>query len=171
MHIRQETKADYQEVYALIQSAFQTVAHSDKTEQDLVAALRDGPAFIKELSLVAEKDGKLVGYILFTKIKIGNQTELALAPLAVLPDYQKKGIGTALIKQGHAIAKMLGYHCAVVLGSPHYYPRAGYRPANGYGIFAPFDVPPENFMVCAFDPSASLPSGVVQYAPEFGISQ
>ena len=122
-----------------------------------------------ELSLVAEIDGKIVGHIMFTKLKIGNQVQLALAPLSVLPDYQKQGIGTALIQEGHTRARALGYEYSVVLGSEKYYPRTGYLPAKNYGIFAPFNVPDENFMACKLSENAPAVCGIVQYAKEFGI--
>ena len=99
--IRQETKKDYEEVYKVVKIAFETAEHSDGNEQDLVVALRNSSNFIPELSLVAIKDNKIVGYILFTKIKIGKYEELALAPLAVLPKYQRQGIGKRLIEKGH----------------------------------------------------------------------
>ena len=75
--IRQENKNDYEEVYNVIKTAFETAEHSDGNEQDLVVALRKSDNFIPELSLVAVMDNKIVGYILFTKIKIGKQEELA----------------------------------------------------------------------------------------------
>ena len=136
--IRQENKNDYEEVYNVIKTAFGTAEHSDGNEQDLVVALRKSDNFIPELSLVAVMDNKIVGYILFTKIKIGKQEELALAPLGVLPEYQKQGIGSVLIQEGHKKAKELGYHYSVVLGSEKYYPKFGYIPAKEYGIVAPF---------------------------------
>lgn len=112
--IRQENKNDYEEVYNVIKTAFETAEHSDGNEQDLVVALRKSDNFIPELSLVAVIDNKIVGYILFTKIKIGKQEELALAPLGVLPEYQKQGIGRTLIQEGNKKAKELGYHYSVV---------------------------------------------------------
>ena len=144
--IRQETPKDYETVYEVVRQAFACAEHSDGNEQDLVTALRKSDAFVPELSLVAEQDGKIVGYILFTKIDIGGRTALALAPLAVLPAYQRQGIGSALIREGHRIAGALGYPCSVVLGSEKYYPRFGYVPADRFGIRLPFDVPAENFM-------------------------
>ena len=136
--IRQENKNDYEEVYKVIKTAFETAEHSDGNEQDLVVALRKSDNFIPKLSLVAVMDNKIVGYILFTKIKIGKQEELSLAPLGVLPEYQKQGIGSVLIQEGHKKAKELGYHYSVVLGSEKYYPKFGYIPAKEYGIVAPF---------------------------------
>ena len=167
--IRQENKNDYEEVYNVIKIAFETAEHSDGNEQDLVVALRDSDNFIPELSLVAVKDSKIVGYILFTKIKIGKYEELALAPLAVLPEYQNQGIGRKLIEEGHKIATGLGYHYSIVLGSEKYYPKFGYIPATNYGIEAPFDVIKENFMAIKLTNTVEEIKGVVQYAKEFGI--
>ena len=167
--IRQENKNDYEEVYNVIKTAFETAEHSDGNEQDLVVALRKSDNFIPELSLVAVMDNKIVGYILFTKIKIGKQEELALAPLGVLPEYQKQGIGRALIREGHKKAKELGYHYSVILGSEKYYPKFGYIPAKEYGIVAPFDVPDENFMAIKLNDIDIEIKGIVQYAKEFGI--
>ncbi len=146
MLIRQETVTDYEEVYELITEAFATAEHADGNEQDLVVALRKGKAFIPELSLVAEIDDKLAGHILFTKAKVNEQEVLVLAPLSVKPQYQKQGVGTALIVEGHKIAKRLGYQYSVVLGSETYYPRVGYIPAQRLGIEVPEGIPSENFM-------------------------
>lgn len=111
MVIRQETKKDYVAVYQLIKDAFATAEHTDGIEQDLVEALRKNEdAFIPELSLVAEEQGEVIGHILFTKMKVGNDTVLALAPLSVKPKYQHQGIGTSLIMEGHRIAKNLVMH-------------------------------------------------------------
>ncbi len=165
--IRQENKNDYEEVYNVIKTAFETAEHSDGNEQDLVVALRKSDNFIPELSLVAVMDNKIVGYILFTKIKIGKQEELALAPLGVLPEYQKQGIGRTLIQEGNKKAKELGYHYSVVLGSDKYYPKFGYVSAKEYGIVAPFDVPDENFMAIKLNDTDIEIKGIVQYAKEF----
>lgn len=169
LEIRQENKNDYDEVYNVVKKAFETAEHSDGNEQDLVSQLRTSDAFIPELSLVAIKDNRIVGYILFTKIKIGKSEELALAPLAVLPEYQRQGIGSELIEQGHTIAKKLGYHYVVVLGSEKYYPRLGYVSAIKFGISAPFNVPSENFMAKKLKDTNKEIKGIVKYAKEFGI--
>ena len=87
----------------------------------------------------------------------------------VLPKYQKKGIGSKLIKEGHIIAKKLGYHYSVVLGSNEYYSKFGYIPAIEYGIKAPFDVQSENFMAIKLNDTSEDVQGVVKYAKEFGI--
>ena len=167
--IRKENKNDYNEVYNVIKKAFETAEHSDGNEQDLVVRLRKSRAFIPELSLVAVEENKIVGYILFTKIKIKDNIELALAPLAVLPEYQRKGIGKKLIETGHNIAKNLGYHYSIVLGSENYYSKMGYIPAIQYGIKAPFQVPDENFMAIKLNDTNIEIKGTVEYAKEFEI--
>lgn len=169
LEIRQESKEDYEEVYNVTKIAFETAEHSDGNEQDLVVALRDSNSFIPELSLVAVQDNKIIGYILFTKIEIGEYKELALAPLGILPEYQRQGIGTMLIQEGHKIAKKLGYHYSIVLGSKKYYPKFGYIPASKYGILAPFKVSNENFMAIKLNDTNKDITGVVKYAKEFGI--
>ena len=78
---------------------------------------------------MAVENDKIIGHILFTKIMIGSNVELALAPLSVLPDHQKRGIGSALINEGNRIAKTLGYSYSVVLGTPRVYGKAGDVPA------------------------------------------
>lgn len=169
MLIRQEEMNDYNEVYNLITEAFATAEHTDGNEQDLVVALRKGDAFIPELSLVAEVDNELVGHIMFTKANVGNDIVLVLAPLSIKPQYQKQGIGTALINEGHKIAKALGFQYSLVLGSETYYPRVGYIPANQIGIEVPQGIPAENFMAIQLQEEAKEMSGSVTYAKEFGI--
>lgn len=129
--------------------------------------LRKSEAFIPELSLVAEIDGKIVGQVLFSKIKVGDTVQVALAPVSVLPEYQGKGIGGMLIKEGHSIAKNLGYEFSILLGHPTYYPKFGYLPASGFGIKAPFDVPDEAFMAINLKGLDTKLNGMVEYAKEF----
>lgn len=166
MIIRQETPADYEAVYRLIEEAFAHAEHADGTEQELVVRLRRSRSFIPQLSLVAEEDGTVVGHILFTEARIGSKKVVALAPLAVLPPHQRKGIGRALIRTGHAVARESGFDCSIVLGDPRYYGRSGYEPADKYGIRPPFDVPSEYYLCCRLRETAPV-SGVVRYANEF----
>lgn len=169
MKTRTEQPSDFDSVYQVVKSAFKTAEHSDGNEQDLVNALRKSSAFVPELSLVSEINGKIVGHIMFTKLQIGEHTALALAPLSVLPQYQRQGIGTSLIMEGHKIAQALGYSYSVVLGSEKYYPRVGYLPAETFGIQPCFEVPGENFMAYKLCEKAPIISGIVKYAEEFGI--
>lgn len=171
MRIRKEEPKDYESIASTVKQAFDGAEHSDGNEHDLVNALRNGTSYIPELALVAEVDGKIAGYIMFTKARLGEHIVLALAPLAVLPKYQKQGIGTALIKEGHRIANESGYVYSVVLGSEEYYPRAGYLPAENFGIKPPFDVPSANFMAYRLNEAAPDIKEVLQYAEEFGIEE
>ena len=147
MKIRQAEEKDWAAIYEVVREAFSSAEHADGNEQDLVNALRRGEAFIAELSLVAEANGKIIGHIMF----------------------QRQGVGSALIRKGHEIAKELGYAYAVVLGSEKYYPRFGYVPADALGIAAPFDVPKANFMAYKIGDKAAAIHGMMEYAKEFGI--
>lgn len=167
MIIRKEQPKDYINVCKLIEKAFASTEHSDGDEHNLVSRLRKTDAFIPELSLVAIKDDKIVGHILFTKVTIGAKTELALAPLSVLPDYQNKGIGKSLINAGHKIAKNMGFEYSIVLGSTLYYPKAGYIPADNFGITPPFDIPKKNFMAINLKGMNNKLNGMVKYNPTF----
>jgi len=170
--IRQETKADFDCVYEVVKKAFQNVAHTTHDEQNLVVRLRNSTAFIPALSLVAVVNDKIVGHILFTKIKIkGDKKEyssLALAIVSVLPEMQSKGIGEKLILEGHKIVLGLGLNSVIVIGHPGYYPRFGYVPASRFGITVPFDVPDEAFMAYELTVNAlSDTKGIVEYPKEF----
>ena len=166
--IRQEREADFDSVYEVVRSAFKTMEMASGDEQDLVNRLRKSPAFIPELSLVAELDGQIIGHIMFTKMKIGVHPALALAPVAVLPEYQKQGIGAKLIVEGHRIARELGHNAIILVGHADYYPRFGYTPAGKRNIQAPFEVPEEAFMVLELrEGGLKGVSGMVEFAPEF----
>lgn len=167
--IRTEEERDYRCVENLITQAFATAEHSDGNEAELIRKLRRSSAFIPELSLVAEIDNQIVGHILFTKIGIGGGEELALAPLAVRHEFQRQGIGSALIKEGHTVARGLGFRVTVVLGSPEYYPRHGYVPTSSLDIQAPFDGMDEYFMAYPLSEDAPIPQGMVRHDPAFGI--
>lgn len=169
IEIRKENEKDYDAIYDVVKTAFSKAPHCDGNEQDLVNDLRKGNAYIPELSLVPNDNDKIVGYIMFTKINIGENEEIALAPLAVLPEYQRQGIGSLLIKEGHRIAKELGYNYSVVLGSENYYPKFGYIPAKVYGIKPPFEVDDKNFMAVKLNDNADKIDGTVIYSKEFGI--
>lgn len=170
MRIRQETPADYEAVYQLVQEAFEAADFADGNEQDTIVKLRQGDAFIPELSLVAEKEGQIVGHILFTKGKVGKQAILALAPLAILPKYQRQGIGSKLIAEGHRIGQELGYPFSLVLGSEVYYPRFGYLPAIDFGVHVPEGIPSMNFMGIPLTKEPIELEGPMIYAKEFGMS-
>lgn len=165
--IRQETKLDYIQVFELIKNTFKNAERSDGNEYYLVERLRKSESFIPELSLVAEYNKKIIGHILFTEVKVGNTTQLALAPLTVLTDFQRRGIGKTLIKEAHRIAKNIGYEYSILLGHMSYYPRFGYIPAIKFGIQCPFDVPSEFFMALNLQGKSTMLNAIVEYPPEF----
>lgn len=164
MRIRPETEADRAAVRAVNQAAFET-----PTEADLVEALHG-----KEMplvSLVAEVDGKVVGHILFSPVTLTEHAALScmgLAPIAVAPDYQRKGIGSALVRQGLIRCKDLGCCAVVVVGHPEYYPRFGFVPAGRYALRSEYDVPADVFMVAELVAGALKgASGLVRYDDAF----
>lgn len=166
--IRQECEADFPGIRNVVKSAFSSAEHSDGDEHNLVDRLRTTKEYIPELSFVAVTDGKIVGHIMMSQIMIGQTIAVALAPLAVLPDYQRKGIGRRLIEASHDIARRLGYKCSVVLGSPLYYSLHGYVPASRFDIRAPFDIEEKYYMVYPLIGDI-LFSGTVRYSGAFGI--
>ncbi len=149
------------------------LAFGGEFESRLVAKLRQGSSFIPALSLVALLDGQVAGHILFSKICIvgpaGTREEtLALAPVAVLPQVQRQGIGGQLIRSGLAGAQKLGFRSVIVLGHKHYYPRFGFRPASQWHIEAPFQVPSPAFMAIELVPDGlTNVSGIVEYPQAF----
>ena len=153
----------------MIKEAFATAEHADGNEQELADALRKSRAFVPELSLVAEDHGEIIGHILFTEAKVGEDTVLALAPLSVKPGDQRQGVGAALVRQGHKIAGELGYSWSLVLGSETYYPKFGYVPAEKVGIQVPEGFPSPNFMAARLREEAAPVKGKVAYAREFSL--
>ncbi len=170
--VRQETDNDATRVRELVKESFRTEPYSDQKEHDLVDRLRKSSQFIPELSLVAGLQENIIGYILLTQagIKIDHRVypTLALAPIAVHPDHQKRGIGTRLMTFAHQKAVELGYESIVLIGHQDYYPKFGYRLAQEFGIRFPFDVPQINGFVLELKEGAlNGISGEVVYGKEF----
>ena len=106
---------------------------------------------------------------MFSKAKVGDDTVLVLAPLSVKPEFQRRGVGTALMNRAHDIARELSYEYSFVLGSEFYYPRVGYIPAEKLGVKAPEGIPSLNFMAMKLRENARPISGELVYAGEFGM--
>lgn len=163
--IRPENPDDFASVYNLNKIAFK-----QDTEAKLVERIRTSSAYIPELSLVAIKDNKVVGHILFSMVSIKTDTErvsvLSLAPMAVLPEFQKQGIGSLLVRKGLRKCKELGFKAVIVVGHPDYYPRFGFVQAQGLKL--PFGATKEAFMILKLVPLALEGiSGLVEYPPAF----
>jgi len=171
--IREVQHNDYGIIYDLIKSAFKDIQESDHREEHLVKSLQKSKDFIPQLSLAAENDNNmLVGYILLTKLKIISEkrsiVSLGVAPLAVLPEFQKQGIGWMLLEEAHKRAARLGYGSVVLIGHKEYYPRFGYRKESDFGIKFPFAVPQECCMAKELYPNALKGvHGTVRYPDEF----
>jgi len=164
--VRLEKAEDRTAVYEVESAAFARTG-----EADLVDKLR--PLDIDLFSFVAEVDGRVVGHVLFSEMWVVGETgrvpAMGLGPLAVLPEYQKQGIGTALTEAGLAACRDAGHEIVFVLGHPEYYPRFGFRVSRPLGIQCEFDgVPSEAFMVLALRPGAlDGVTGVAHYHPLF----
>lgn len=172
--IRQETEEDFRQVQEVVRLAFQGVEESDHTEHLLVERLRRSDAYIPQLSLVAETDGKIAGHVLLSEVKVvaGSDvhTVLSVAPLSVLPVYQRKGIGGMLLREAHKRALELGYGAVLLLGHEDYYPRFGYGRASMFGIRFPFDAPDACCMAMELK-AGGLDGihGMVHYPDAFGM--
>lgn len=163
MIVRPETPADHQAVARLHTEAF-----GGPAEARLVDLLRGTDDFVEDLSLVAERDGEVVGHILFSRVRVGEEAALALAPMAVAPAHQRAGVGTALAREGLARAMVRREAAVVVLGHPDYYPRFGFLPAGRFGIEPPWpDVPDGAFLVLPLPGYTEACRGVVVYPPAF----
>ena len=146
MQIRKSTESERKEILNIHNQAFGKA--KGPVISKLVEDLLDDKTAMPTLSLVAIENGKLIGHILYTKATITN-TELPisaqlLAPLAILPDEQNKGIGEKLINEGLNQLKESGTELVFVLGHPAYYPRCGFFPAGEKGFDAPYPIPEEH---------------------------
>jgi len=129
--LRNEIEKDYFIVENLTREAFWNVYKPGCDEHLLTHNIRSLPCFIKELDFVAEVDGNIVGNIIYSKAKV---TDLNGNNHAVHPNYQKKGIGSALINHTFKLAEQLGYTAVFITGNPNYYKRFGFTAAFDYGI-------------------------------------
>lgn len=145
MNIHCETPLNYPAI-----AEVNILAFGQENEARLIETIRYSNRYIPELSLIAEVEGIVVGHILFSYIDlVGEETlqVLGLAPLAVRPQFQNKGIGSALVQTGLEIAEDRGEAIIIVLGHPQFYNRFGFETSVNYEIESPFPVPEDFFMV------------------------
>ena len=160
--IRDEQITDYRAISEVTIAAFEEMEISDHTEQFIIEALRSAQAL--SVSLVAEVDGRVVGHIAFSPVTMsdGTQDWYGLGPVSVLPDFQRQGIGKALIRAGLSRLKTLNAKGCCLVGHPDYYPQFGFENVQGL-VFE--GVPPEAFFVLSFDDS--IPQGHVVFHDGF----
>ena len=164
LEIHQETAADIPGIRRVEQQAFQRT-----TEADLVELCRKRNKV--SLSLVATCAGSVTGHVLFTPVTLEPQCDslhgLGLGPIAVLPEHQRTGIGSRLMRAGLELCRAQGYDFIVLLGDPHYYSRFGFTPARGYGLSSDYGEGDE-FQLMELRPGVLAGvSGRVEYIPEF----
>lgn len=151
--IRPEKEKDYTGIIRVNDMAFKR-----KAEGKLIDELRKLENFDSRLSFVAEVDGEIIGHLLFTPVAIENNGQnyktLTLAPMSILPEFQKRSVGRLLIIYGLQIAKETGYESVVVLGHPSYYPKLGFKPASRWNIKSPFPAPDNAFMAIELFPGS-----------------
>jgi putative acetyltransferase len=165
LFIREEQPQDGEQIRIVNPTAF---GRGD--EVDLVDRLRAAGAVL--LSLVAEVDSQIVGHILFSRMTVeteqGPVAAVSLAPMAVLPDHQRRQIGSQLVRRGLIELDARGECIVIVLGHKEYYPRFGFSPEKARHLASPF--PPEAFMALELSPGALAGiHGVVRYPPPFGL--
>lgn len=163
MQIRRERPGDEEAISSLIAAAFAHAEHSDGTETAIVERLRKAGALT--LSLVAEAGGRPVGHIAFSPVTIDGDHRgwFGLGPVAVRPDRQGGGIGSALIRQGLERLRSLGAAGCVLVGEPSFYGRFGFAADDRLRYPG---IPAEYFQLLSFN--GEKPSGVVAYHPAFG---
>jgi putative acetyltransferase len=162
--VRAERENDREAVYAVNLAAF-----DNASEAELAEALRAEARPV--ISLVAELAEKVIGHIMFSPASMAAHPDLrimGLAPMAVLPEYQRKGVGSALIEAGLEKCRNLGMNAVIVLGHPAYYPRFGFQPSSRFNMESEYDVPAEVFMALELEPGVlSEVSGRVGYHDAF----
>jgi putative acetyltransferase len=164
--LRPEGPEDFGAIHDLNVAAF----GPGSPEADLVDALRQAGAHVPELCLVALDSGEVIGHIFFSEAALeSGDVVLALAPMAVLPELQRAGTGSALVREALRLAAGTGFPLVVVVGHPEYYPRFGFERADGYGIRAPWEVPPEALMVHPLPAYRPEARGLVRYAKPFDL--
>jgi putative acetyltransferase len=148
------------------------LAFGSSVEPEIVDRIRDLEG---AFALVADDDGEVVGHVQFSRAWVGELAVVALGPIAVRPERQGEGIGTALIAEGLAEARRRGEPAAILLGSPDFYGRRGFFPAAGFGLRNPFagvmedgfEIAEEDFQIAVLAEPAPAFEGEARWDPAF----
>lgn len=161
--IRDEQPADIEAIFELTRLAFLNAAHTSHTEQFIIGALRRSGHLT--LSLVAEEEERPIGHVAFSPVSIssGETGRFGVGPLSVLPECQRKGIGTLLMQQAIAKLRNMNAKGCVLVGDPDYYSRFGFSRCADLTLPG---VPPEYFLGMTF--CNAKPKGEVTFSPAFG---
>ena len=164
--VRAEVPEDVRAIDVVNLSAFQGEA-----EARLVSAIRGSADFIPDLSLVAELNGRIVGHLLLSKVKLqlgaGSKTVLALGPMSVVPSQSHRGIGSVLIEAAIGRAKEMNYAAIIVAGQPDYYERFAFQPAATWGLSSNLRLPADALTAMELVPGALKGGGQVIYPAPF----
>ena len=164
--IRDEKRDEAGAIHGLTAAAFKDAPHADGTEPFIVDRLREADALT--ISIVAERDGALLGHVAVSPVTVGRKDLewFGLGPISVAPAHQRQGIGSALMKAALERLKTLGAAGCVLLGDPAYYHRFGFEPAAPLVLEG---VAPAYFQ--AVDLKGPRPAGIVRYHAAFGIDE
>jgi predicted N-acetyltransferase YhbS len=172
--LRPETPEDYRTVESLTRNAFWNQFKPGCDEHYLLHVMRGDPAFISELDVVAVKDGKIIGNIVYAKSSVVDGTGqthdvITFGPVSVLPEYQGQGVGTRLIFHTLGLARDLGYTAVLILGHPDYYPRFGFRRAREFGLTLPGGETFDPFMALELVPGSLAAGGIFHEAEVYQV--
>lgn len=145
--LRPEQPGDQAAIGAIYVAAF-----DDPAELDLYQRLRESDVFVPELSLVVQQEEMIVAHALFSRVVAGESEALVLGPVAILPDHQRGGLGTGLVRMGLERARALKYECVVAVGPGEFLKACGFRPARARGLTTAMEIPDENFCVAELAP-------------------
>jgi len=166
MQVRPERAGDREAIRAVHDQAF-----GGPLEGVLVDRIRDAPGWLSNLSLVAEDGDRVVGHALLSRIEVGPPghalAALSLAPVGVLPEWQGRGVGSALCRAGLEAARAAGEDLVVVLGEPAYYARFGFAPAHLQEVTSPWPEVGDALQTLALSPAGAAASGPARYPPAF----
>jgi putative acetyltransferase len=161
IEVREERRTDVEAIREVNRRAF-----GQDQEAEIVDALRSNGA--ATLSLVAIVDERVVGHIMYSPVQLGPIEGSGLGPMAVLPGYQRQGIGSRLVETGNRQLEIAGCAFIVVLGHAEFYPRFGFKPARPMGITCEWDVPEDVFLILVLDAVRMRgASGLARYRREF----